>query len=148
MKGITRPRRLQRVVSWLLLLSLLPMVTFFGHWPALALAVPGTGFELRVPFSGSPPAAAAPGGHVHADGSGHDHGGDHEAHCHASMASCGDARVGGAAPVTVLLETVVLLLSGGPWVAVAARGAGGLRPAAAAVDEPPPRHCSLALRPL
>lgn len=90
-----------------------------------------------MPFSGPPPAPAT-GGHVHGDG--HSHGpGDHEAHCHAAVATCAETRIGGAAPVTVLLETVVLLLGGGAWLAVAPAVAGRLRGAALARLDPPPR---------
>jgi hypothetical protein len=125
-------------VAWLLFLGLLPMLTFFGHWPAMAVAIPGTSIVLQVPFSGPPPGA----GHAHSHGPGGSQGsdtGDHEAHCHASMASCGDTRVAGGAPVTVLLETVSLLLGAGPWLAIAARAAAALRAADPRTFDPPPR---------
>ncbi len=146
MKACTMPRCVQRLAAPALLLSLLPMVAFFGHWPEMSFAVPGTGLELRVPFSGPPPGAG--GGHAHTDGAAHSHGDDHEAHCHASAASCAETRVGGAAPVTMLLETVLLLLGTGAWVAVRARERDGLRPAMLDMTDPPPRGSSLALRPV
>ncbi|PFG73506.1 hypothetical protein [Tepidiforma thermophila] len=123
-------------VARVLLVSLLPMLSFFGHWPALAVPIPGTGIELQLPFSGPVPGDG--GTHDHADGHAHAPG-DHEAHCHAEMATCAETQVGGQAPVTVLLETVLQLLGAGAWVAFAACAALAPRPADPAGIDPPPR---------
>lgn len=121
-----------------LLVSLLPMLTFFGHWPAITVTLPGTAVALQLPFSGPPPGPAA--GHSHVGGDAHAHApGDHEAHCHASMASCAQTQVGGQAPVTVLLETVTLLLGAGTWLAMAARAERAHREADLRSIDPPPR---------
>ena len=132
----TMPRFASKSAGWVLLASLLPMLSFFGHWPALAVPIPGAGIELRLPFSGPPPGQG--GTHSHADGAAHAPG-DHEAHCHTAMATCAETQVGGQAPVTVLLETVLLLLGAGGWVATAACAACSPRAADPAGIDPPPR---------
>ena len=131
----TMPRFPLHGAAWALLLSLLPMLTFFGHWPAAAVTLPGTGVEFRLPFSGPP---LAPGGHTHGDGHPHAQG-DHEAHCHTAMATCAETQIGGQAPVTVLLETVALLLGAGAWVALAVCAGCALRSTDLERLDPPPR---------
>jgi hypothetical protein len=98
--------------EWLLLIAILPSLTFLGHW------------EIDIPVSGTAWYVAFPGAHTadhhHDDGSG---GGDHEEHdrhCHANFSSCADVPFTGASPFAVLAECVALLGAAGTLVLLAA----------------------------
>ncbi len=80
-------------LPWLLLVSLVPMLTFMGHWPS-TLPIPGTDSFISVPLAGS-------GSHdEHSPGSG----AEHARHCHGGVASCGDAPAGAGVSLA-LVET-------------------------------------------
>lgn len=98
----------------MLLVALLPTLTFIGHWE-LRLDIPGTGY-----FVG---AEATP---EHAD---HDDGHDHSQHCHDSVASCSDVPATAGATVAMLQSELLSLHLGGmlhrAWQAESALPAGG-----------------------
>lgn len=91
----------------MLILALLPTLTFFGHWPR-EVAIPGTGYYLAIP--GSP--AAAPGGST---AQGH----DHSSHCHADAASCSDVPATAGVSFAILNETLAFFGAGGLFVLLA-----------------------------
>ncbi len=95
--GAARSRRLALV----LLVALLPTVSYFGHWPALTLPIPGTAYVLTLPFSGED---AAPG--------------DHAAHCHGESAGCTSGAGAGTIALALLAAAIALVLPAGPLVPV------------------------------
>lgn len=122
----TAARRRSETFAWTLLLALVPMLSFFGHWE-IRFDIPGTGYYFSWPTDSSDD---------HDDpASSHEHAG----HCHGEVASCSGSPVTAAAPVALLSRDLVFpvadalltpLLSA-PW-----------RPAGANVvipDPPPPR---------
>ena len=88
--------------SWLLLVALLPTLTFLGHWPALTLAVPGTESVLAIPLFGHD-------GNSFAPASGEDDEHEHEQHCHANAASCTDVPYTGASAFALMALAVATL---------------------------------------
>ncbi|MCO5202116.1 MAG: hypothetical protein M9925_10485 [Chloroflexi bacterium] len=99
----------RRRASWILVLALLPTLTFFGHWPE-QISLPGTGYYLAIPGS-SPvaPDGTANGGH------------DHSSHCHADAATCSDVPATAGVSFAILNETVALFGAGGLFVLLALR---------------------------
>ncbi|HML97851.1 MAG TPA: hypothetical protein PKD75_05175 [Tepidiformaceae bacterium] len=96
----------RRRASWLLVLALLPTLTFFGHWPA-ELSIPGTGYYLALP--GAAPAPAGDDGH------------DHSSHCHADASSCSDVPATAGVTFAILNECVALFGACGLFVLLALR---------------------------
>lgn len=86
-----------------LLLALLPTLTYFGHWPAIAIPIPGTADVLVLPFASGETAA-----------------GDHHQHCHADAAECSSGPGSFALAVSLLAAAVALALPGGPLLPVRA----------------------------
>ncbi|MCL6643894.1 MAG: hypothetical protein K6U88_02755 [Dehalococcoidia bacterium] len=80
-----------------LLLALLPTLTYFGHWPAIALPIPGTADVLVLPFASGETAA-----------------GDHHQHCHADAAECSSGPGSFPLAVSLLAAAVALAVPGGP----------------------------------
>lgn len=106
--SLSRPSR-QRTMAWLLVAAFLPSLVFAGHWPAIAVAIPGTGWSIGLPAAG----------HAHAPaGSGHAHD-QHAEHCHADMATCAGQPFTGGATVAALQEITLAAVVGGLLVAVA-----------------------------
>jgi hypothetical protein len=97
--------RRARLLSWLLLASLMPLLTFMGHWPA-SIPIPGTDAYLTVPLAGK----ANQGDHH-----------DHSQHCHGGSASCTDAPA--AAGISVALENEPLAVTFAAAVLVVALAA-------------------------
>lgn len=90
-----------RRTSWLLALSLLPMLTFLGHW-TVDLPIPGTDFHVALPLVAH---------HPHTDHEAH---GGHDQHCHGDSASCSNTPAG---PVSVaMLGEYAALLAGDGWL--------------------------------
>jgi hypothetical protein len=90
-----------------LLLALLPMLTYMGHWPSLEFPIPGTGAYWQLPFSDG-------WGAGHDDSAGHSHShdteeGDHAQHCHTNMGSCLVATVGAIAAAAILMAVVAFI---------------------------------------
>lgn len=96
--------------STLLLVAILPALTFFGHWPTMTFHIPGAALDLTVPFvseetahsvagdtTGGPTAGSGSEGHEHAQ------------HCHADAASCTDVPFTGASAFGLLNDTMALL---------------------------------------
>lgn len=99
----------RRAASWVLILALLPTLTFFGHWPE-QIPIPGTGYYLAIPGSfPTVPDGAASDGH------------DHSSHCHADAASCSDVPATAGVSFAILNETLALFGAGGLFVLLALR---------------------------
>lgn len=97
MEASPRLRRLVRTARFrhlLLLVAILPSLTFLGHW-ALQFDIPGTNSYLVV----------VPG-EAHDDShTGH----SHEQHCHAGVATCTDIPFTGASPFALMHDAVFYL---------------------------------------
>ena len=80
----------------LLLVAILPSLTFLGHF-GISVDIPGTNsYVVLVPG----------GGHDDAhEGTTH----THESHCHASVATCTDVPFAGASPFALLHNAIVFL---------------------------------------
>ena len=121
-------RRELRRFSLLLLVALLPSMTFLGHWQ-VELPLPNTDSHIALP--------RAPQAHEHGSPGGHED--DHSQHCHADADSCSDVPYTGASAFALLNDTVAMLGAAGALVALAAFA---WRPHGAAPhfpDSPPPR---------
>lgn len=99
----------RRRASWILILALLPTLTFLGHWPG-QISIPGTDYYLAIPGS-----ASAPSG----DTSTSAH--DHTRHCHADAASCSDVPAAAGVSFALMNETLALIVAGGLFVLLALR---------------------------
>lgn len=93
-------------MALLLLLSLLPMVSFAGHWPT-HIDIPGTDFYLTLPFAG--PVEESAGGHSHAE------------HCHEGAAGCSKTPSTAGVGFALMNESIMALGAGALLIAVAAR---------------------------
>ena len=91
-----RQPRARRRASWALLLALLPILTFMGHWPA-AVHIPGTESYLSIPLAGA---------EGHDDESDHH---NHSEHCQAGSAGCSDTPA--AAGVTIAVGNTALAIA-------------------------------------
>lgn len=80
-----------------MLVALLPMVTFMGHWHASELV------ESVIP------GADSHAGHHHGDTPGEPAGHDHSQHCHGRLATCSELPYTGSATVLVLGAALVAL---------------------------------------
>ncbi len=96
--------RQRRAALWLLL-ALLPMLTFAGHWPS-HIDIPGTNLYVTLPFASQ--------AHDHA-GAGDDHG----RHCHANAANCSDVPAAAGVSFALMNETIATLGVGALMVAIA-----------------------------
>jgi hypothetical protein len=97
----------RRRASWILVLAILPTLTFFGHWPE-QVSIPGTGYSFAIPGSFSTVAdGATSGGH------------DHSSHCHADAASCSDVPATAGVSFALLNENLTLFGAGGLFVLLA-----------------------------
>ncbi len=86
-------------------LSLVPMLTFMGHWPA-AVPIPGTNEYLSVPLAGH---------HSHAEDDGH----DHAQHCHGDSASCSDVPTLAGVGFALMNEWLAFVAAGHLLLALA-----------------------------
>lgn len=120
-----------RRASWLLLLALLPMVTFMGHWPG-SFDIPGTSYYVGKPYTASH-------GHTHAASDAD----DHSSHCHGDSASCSNVPAAAGVTFGLLGEAIALALAAGVLVMVAARSRGRLRENLVAPQPRPPRFALL-----
>jgi hypothetical protein len=132
------------IAGRLLFLSLLPMVTFFGHWSRIEVSIPGTD-SVMVFWPGEPGTAPASGGDVHihranTPGVKHIHSDGHAQHCHGDAAGCSDVPYTGSSTVLMLQDSVRGLgllpgtereLHGAAWMPSATNDA--------APEAPPPR---------
>lgn len=87
----------QRRIALALLAALLPMITYFGHWPSLAIPLPGADAELTIPFASGETASS-----------------DHHQHCHGAAAECASGPGSLALAVTILAAAIALAIPGGP----------------------------------
>ncbi len=105
--SVKRPLRRRSLV---LLVALLPTLTFFGHWPAIQFTVPGTDLQIGLPGEG------------HDDGAGESSSGhDHTRHCHADLTSCSDVPFTGASAFALLIDTVAFLSAAALWTLTSCR---------------------------
>ncbi len=94
-------QRNRRRIAVLLLLSLVPMLTFMGHWPS-SVPIPGTDQYLSIPLAG------------HTDEhTGHNDGHDHSQHCHGDAASCSDAPVFAGVSFALMSEPLAVQAAAG-----------------------------------
>ncbi|MCC7364450.1 MAG: hypothetical protein IT303_08755 [Dehalococcoidia bacterium] len=108
--------------SWLLLAAFLPSLLYAGHW-TLQLDIPGTDYYI--------------GFAQRSDG--HQHAGDHDAHCHGDPEGCTDSPPTISVPVATLAAafataTAEIRTFAPPGDAAALIGADARGP-----DTPPPR---------
>ena len=96
----------RRMALWLLL-SLMPMLSFAGHWPT-HIDIPGTDFYLTVPFAGAVDAAET-GEHSHGE------------HCHEDAAGCSKTPSTAGVGFALMHESIAALGAGALLIAVAAR---------------------------
>lgn len=115
----------QRKVSILLALSLVPMLTFMGHWPA-AVPIPGTDQYLSVPFAGHA-SEEEEGAH------------DHSQHCHGDSASCSDVPALAGTSFALMEEVLAVFTAGGLLWAAALQWWMPLRPNSLLPELQPPR---------
>ncbi|PFG73166.1 hypothetical protein [Tepidiforma thermophila] len=110
-----------------LLVALLPTLTYFGHWPAVAIPLPGTAAVLALPFASGETAA-----------------GDHHQHCHADAAECSSGPGSFALAVSLLAAAIALALPGGPLLPVRAPTTRLALQHLPAPEPGPPRRTALA----
>ena len=123
-RTLTRMRT-QRRISILLALSLFPMLTFMGHWPA-AVPIPGTDEYLSVPFAGQ---ARQEEEETH----------DHGQHCHGDSASCSDVPALAGTGFALMQEVLAVFTAGGLLWAAALQWWKPLRPNSVLPELQPPR---------
>ena len=87
--------------SLLLLVAILPALTFLGHWPALVFPVPGVEAVIAVPFFGHDGNSFAADSHANEQ--------EHEQHCHANASSCSDVPFTGASAFALMNTAVASL---------------------------------------
>ena len=106
--------------SKLLLLAILPTLTFLGHWPVLTLSVPGLALSLTIPFVSEETLdhAAAINGPVVSSGTDAQ---EHTQHCHANVATCTDIPFTGGSAFALLGEAVAFLGAAAILVALSMR---------------------------
>jgi hypothetical protein len=93
--GVRAAQRVFRArgLQVLLLIAILPSMTFLGHW-GLQFDIPGSRFYVVL--------MPAPQEHEHDPGEES----KHEQHCHANAASCTDVPFTGASPFALLQSSV------------------------------------------
>ena len=107
-----------------LALALLPMLTFFGHWPT-HVDIPGTSLYLTVPFAG--PVQSAPEGH------------DHAQHCHDDASGCSKTPSTAGVGFAMMNETIAALGAAALLIAVGLRTRMLRAPQGVIPELPPPR---------
>jgi hypothetical protein len=134
----------RRLVSWWLLIAILPALTFLGHWPETRIDIPGTNAWFVVPLTGG----HDDGAHEHAGAGAQSRGTTtigtedpdaHARHCHADAASCTDAPFTGASAFALLCESVALLGAAGVQFALVSAWWRPSRVLSTAPDLRPPR---------
>lgn len=95
----------RRLALWLLI-ALLPMLTFAGHWPT-HIDIPGTGLYLTLPFAGP----------VQGDANAHDHG----QHCHDDATGCSKTPSTAGVGFAMMNESIAALGAATLLIAVALR---------------------------
>lgn len=115
----------------ILLIALLPTLTFLGHW-SLQIDVPGTNLYV-VLIPGEPE-------HSHAaDSQEPEDEASHSQHCHTNAGSCSDVPFTGVSPFALLSESVAHLGEGGALIALVLALWRPWRSLAIAPEEMPPR---------
>jgi len=103
-----------RKIALGLFLSMLPTLTYFGHWPEVYLDIPGTGLVLGLPGSGA---------HAHTPTGAEEDGaeGAHRDHCHAESASCSDVPFTGVSAFAMVNRAIAVLGATGMLTLLAVR---------------------------
>lgn len=94
-------------LSILLLVAIVPTLTYFGHWPVVAVDIPGTDFYIQLPGS-----EGHPGGDDHGFGAtagSHSDAHEHAQHCHGDTATCTDMPFTGASAFALMEESLAAL---------------------------------------
>lgn len=124
----------------MLLIAILPALTFFGHWPVITIPMPGAALDLTVPFVSEesayePAGATTPGTTTGSSSDAH----EHAQHCHADAASCTDVPFAGASAFGLLNDPMALLGAGALLTIVIGTTWKPRRGAAIGPDLRPPR---------
>lgn len=120
----------------LMLLALLPMLTFMGHWPRITVDLPGDSEFVLSPGSQHGSESIA---HTHTGDGASEDDGHHGEHCHSGVATCTDIPFTGGVTVLNLQEAVLSIgLSAAAFRASDLAGA-ALTSAAIDPDLQPPR---------
>lgn len=133
-------RHASRARSWLLLVAIVPSLTFLGHWPELRVDIPGTNSYLVLPGGEADHAS----GHSHNDAGGPAEEHQHEQHCHANVASCSDIPFTGVSAFAMLAAAVAFLAISGQLVLVSPRIWQPERALQVDPSTPPPKRVALA----
>lgn len=91
-----RAQRVRRRMALLMLVAILPSLTFLGH-VSFHIDLPGTALYVGLP--------SPAGGHHEGDGEP----AEHERHCHAGVASCSEVPFAGASAFLLLQESASML---------------------------------------
>ena len=105
-RATARPRLRPRL-GLLLLVAILPTLTYFGHWPVVTLDIPGTDLYLQLPGS-----EGNIGGDDHGFGASAGSQRDaheHAQHCHGDTATCTDMPFTGASAFALMEESLAAL---------------------------------------
>lgn len=113
----------RRQRGWVLLIAILPTLTFLGHWPRIEIPLPGTGAHVVLPFlQGDHVAIDQADTVLHNDGPTarpHEHEEDHGRHCHANAASCSDVPFTGASAFAMMHAAAASIGAESPATAIA-----------------------------
>jgi hypothetical protein len=112
-----------RRVAVALLFALLPTLSYFGHWPVVALPVPTTAYVIPLPF-GSEGSVTA----------------DHHTHCHGDADTCGRGAGSVVVVSSLLAAAVAIRFADGPLHAVPAAGWVPTRQHSPQPEHGPPRR--------
>lgn len=117
--------------SLFLLVALLPMLTYLGHWPRLGFDVPLTGGYWELPFVSGPPSSH--------HGSEADEEPHHAQHCHADSASCLNGTAEAIAFGALLAAFIDTLGADGPSLILPLASRRLPQGRTLSPDRPPPR---------
>ncbi len=106
------PRIRPAHLSWVMLLALVPMLSFMGHWPT-SVPIPGTELYLSVPLAGA----------EHHDDHSAASEDEHAQHCHGGAASCSDVPAAAGVSMAalaggsgfVIVSNVLIALLAAAW---------------------------------
>jgi hypothetical protein len=134
--------RSSRVRHLILIVALLPMLTYLGHWPAIEFPIPGTGAYWQLPFSEGWGTGHGEDGHSRSHRSTGSDDGNHAQHCHTDMGSCLHATIGAIAAAAILLASLAFIGQASRFVAWEMRAATPVKDWLSAPLTPPPQVLS------
>lgn len=124
---VERQRRTAASIAPVLLIALLPMFTFFGHWE-IRFDLPGTRYYFSWPTDSR-------GGHGDPADQ-HEHAG----HCHGEVASCTNSAATAVAAVALLGRELLIDIDATPPVALPSDAWQPSAVCTVAPEPPPPRR--------